>query len=337
MVTIKDIARVLSISPATVSLALNGNDNVSSETADKVKRTAEEMGYVRNRFARSLVCGKSGTIALVVPDIENPYFASLVKHVTSIIDDYDVLISISNESETAERNAVKKLAKENVEAILLAPVNKPLSDTKYSSWLENLDIPLVFISAKHGCINRPVVMCDLCGGMHELTMHVAGTGVKRIALLTGPENVFTLDLRKQGFVEAAMQTGFVPNIYYLPEVTYRAAYEKAFNDISRDMPDALICVNDMMALGVVNAFSAKGIRVPDDILVAGFDDSIFAAVSEVPLTTVVQDISQIAAKSVETTKALIRGATVEQEQFIKCRLVERVSTSRNPMQQIHDE
>jgi LacI family transcriptional regulator len=329
-VTIKDIARELSLSPAAVSLALNDSPMVSRETVLRVKETAQKMGYVRNQYARGLVRGKSGTIALVVPDIENVYFAALVKHVTSLAPAYDVTISITNESVESEWRALRKLVQQRVEAILLAPVNHPIADKAYLEWLSACPTPLVFTTARHIGVERPCVMCDLKSGMRDLTAHVAGVGAREIALLTGPSCVQTLDLREAGFFDALMAARRTGEVWRVNEVTYQNAYDCVRT--AQNLPDALICVNDMMALGALNALSARGVPVPEKMRVAGFDDSVFSAVSSVPLTTVRQDVPRIARRSVEIALSLIDGKLVAGDELIPCALIPRRSTK---IEEIH--
>lgn len=323
-VTIKDIARELSISAAAVSLALNDSPMVSRETVLRVKETARKMGYVRNQYARGLVRGKSGTIALVVPDIENVYFAALVKHVTSLAPDYDVTISITNESVEAEWRALRKLVQQRAEAILLAPVNRPIADSAYLDWLAACPAPLVFTTARHPGVEKPCVMCDLKSGMRDLTAHVAAIGTEKIALLTGPSGVQTLDLREAGFFEALAAAGRQGDIWRVTEVTYQNAYDRV--RAAGKLPDALICVNDMMAIGALNALGARGVSVPGQMRVAGFDDSVFSEVSSVPLTTVRQDVALIARRSVEIALALIEGRPAAGDVVIPCALIPRRST-----------
>ena len=206
-VTIKDIAKELSLSPAAVSLALNDSPMVSRETIERVKATAKRMNYVRNQYARGLVRGRSGTIALVVPDIENVFFASLVKHISNIASGYGVTISITNESLEAERRTLEALIQQHAEAILLAPVNRPIVDGAYLDFLSACPVPLVFTTAPHPGVDRPCIMSDLESGMRALTDHVIGRGARRIALLTGPAGVQTLDLRETGFFDAVRAAG----------------------------------------------------------------------------------------------------------------------------------
>jgi len=323
-VTIKDIAKALSLSPAAVSFALNDSPMVSKETIERVKATAKKMNYVRNQYARGLVRGRSGTIALVVPDIENVFFASLVKHVSSIVTGYEVSISITNESIEAEWRTLKALIQQHAEAILLAPVNHPITDEAYRAFLEACPVPLVFTSAPHPGVNRPCIMSDLESGMRTLANHVIERGAWRIALLTGPAGVQTLDLREKGFFDAIQAADRAGDIWRVDEVTYQNAIARVA--VAETLPDALICVNDMMALGALNALHTRGVAVPDEILVAGFDDGIFSKVSSIPLTTVRQEVALIARYSVESALSLIDGKQTPHDEIIPCTLVSRRST-----------
>jgi LacI family transcriptional regulator len=325
-VTIKDIARALSLSPAAVSFALNDSPNVSRETIRRVKETARRMGYVRNQYARGLVRGRSGAIALVVPDIENVFFASLVKHITSATTGYDVTISITNESIETEWHTISAHIQQHAEAILLAPVNRPIADADYIKYLNDCPVPIVFTTASHPDVRRPCVMSDLEAGMRDLAQHVIQKGVGRIALLTGPKGVQTLDLREKGFFDALHSLNCAGEVWRVNEVTYQNAIERVA--AAADLPEAVICVNDMMAIGALNALNARGIAVPEDIIVAGFDDSIFAEVSPVPLTTVHQDVALIARRSVEIAVSQIEQKDGHADEIIPCSLVPRDSTNR---------
>lgn len=325
-ITIKDIARALSLSPAAISLALNDSPMVSKETIRRVKETAEKMGYVRNQYARGLVRGRSGTIALVVPDIENVFFASLVKHISSLAPGYDVTISITNESLETEWRTLKKLIQQRAEAILLAPVNRPISDEAYLAFLSTCPVPLVFTTARHPGVEKPCVMSDLKSGMRALTEHVIANGAHRIVLLSGPAGVQTLDMREAGFFDALRAANRVGEVWRVDEVTHQNA--TAYIETADKLPDALICVNDMMAIGALNALHTRGVSVPDDMLVAGFDDSVFSEVSSVPLTTVRQDVPLIARRSVEFAVSLIGGNKTIKNEITPCVLIPRLSTCK---------
>lgn len=327
-VTIKDIARALGLSPATVSLALNESPMVNPDTAKRVRSEAQRVGYVPNQYARGLARGKSGMIALVVPEIRNDYFASLVDYATeaSKQSGYNISIYISNESFEDEKRIFRKLLQQNVEAVILAPVNHPSHDEEYMSSLRECGVPIVFASSKYEGVNEPCVMCDLRGGMAALTEHLCQQGLKRVALLNGPQSVFTFDLREAGYLEAIRKYGLQPEVYRVIHAGYQEAFGCAY--MMEDLPDALICVNDISALGSLNAMIARGVSVPDDIRIAGFDDCVYSQVAAVPLTTVCQDVREIAERMLAMAKARIENPRKKvHDAIVPCALVTRRSTS----------
>ena len=306
-VTIRDIAASLGISVATVSLALNDSPLVKKETMKRVKDEARRMGYMPNPYARNLARGRSGHIGLIVPDIQNVYYASLVHHINAATaaSGYQLTILISNESPDKERRLIRSLVQYDVEAILLAPANKPEVEKDYLEELNSLRIPLIFASACYPDVYAPCVMSDLEQGMRELAQHMVRGGAKRIAYLTGPRGVATLDVREDSYRSVLAAAGLEPHVVRVSEVTYENAYA-AVREMQQ-MPDAIMCVNDMMAVGALNALSERGVQVPEAVRVAGFDDGLYARVSATPLTSVVQDIQAIARKSVEIALECIRG------------------------------
>jgi LacI family transcriptional regulator len=327
-VTIKDIARALGLSPATVSLALNESPMVNPETAKRVKAEAQRVGYVPNQYARGLARGKSGMIALVVPEIRNDYFASLVGYATEASKQcgYDISIYISNESLEDEKRIFRKLLQQNVEAVILAPVDRPAEDMEYMGWLRDSSVPVVFASSRYEGVDEPCVMCDLHGGMVALTEHLCRQGLRRVALLTGPESVYTLDLRQAGYLETIARYGIRPEVHRVAHVGYQEAFHYAY--MMENLPDALICVNDITALGALNAMIARGISVPGDIRIAGFDDCVYSQVAAVPLTTVCQDVRGIAERMLSMAKACIEDPRNQPaDVIVPCRLIVRRSTA----------
>jgi len=298
-VTIRDVAASLGLSVATVSLALNDSPLVKDETMKRVKEEARRMGYMPNPYARNLARGRSGHIGLVVPDIQNVYYASLIHHINAATaaSGYQLTILISNESLEKERSMIRSLVQYDVEAILLAPANKPEVEADYMKELESLNIPLIFTSARYPGVKAPCVMSDLERGMREMAQHVVEGGAKNIAYLTGPRGVATLDVREDSYRSVLADAGLEPQIVRVSEVTYENAYA-AVHEL-RQLPDALMCVNDMMAVGALNALSERRVLVPEEVRVSGFDDGLYARVSATPLSSVVQNVQAIAQTSVE--------------------------------------
>ena len=326
-VSIKDIARAAGLSTATVSLALNGSSKINAHTRQRIERIAREMGYQPNPFARQLVTRRSRQIGLIVPDLENVYYASLAQTLFQHLSasGYGLSISTSMNMPLAERRAVGDLMANRMEAILLAPVHVPNPGTAYLERLKEAQIPLLFVTSRYPEVDSPCVMCDLYTGMKDLCGVLYRTGRRRIALLTGAEQVYGMDLRTRGYQDFCREMGLeYQSIVHLNQVGYAEA-QQHIRSLSKIDADAFVCVNDMMALGVVNALRERGISIPDMVAVGGYDDVIFSEVSPVPITTVRQDISAIAAAAANAVLNLVQDHRQEGDQILPCRVIIRNS------------
>lgn len=319
-VSIKEIALKAGVSPATVSLALNDSELVKLETKQMIKELAKEMGYTPNLYARRLVRGKSGLLGLIVPTMRNVYYAELVHYINESVrrTDYGLLIATSDNSAKVERKILREMQSSMVEGIMLAPLNVPENNAEL---IEELNVPVIFTTAKYVGTKRPVVMADIEKGMERLVGEIIQSGRRRLALITGQSGVFELDLREKGFLRAAKNVEH--EVIHIDRLDYKGG-SAAVDKIIDGKFDAAVCVNDMVALGVVNSLMLSGIRVPEQIGVTGFDDNIFAKTSAVPITTVRQDVPQIAEKTVEAMLKLIenkkcRSCTVD------CEIIKRRS------------
>ena len=331
-IKLEDVARRLGVSKATVSLALNGSPRVNERTRERVLAVSREMGYHPNPYARRLVTQKSRLIGLIVPDIENVYYASLVRHVSDALNRAGYALSVATSSNTrlTERKIIGEMLESRVDALLLAPVNAPGGSTAYLSAADDAGVPLLFVTSIYADLARPCVMCDLYGGMKALMARLYENGRRRIALLTGPKDVYCLDLRERGWRDFLVEHDLPAEAaLHLSEVSYEAALT-ALRDDPLQSVDAAVCVNDMMALGAVNALLARGVRVPEDVAVAGYDDVIFSRVSPVPITTVRQDVRALAAAAVDRLLDMIEHRDpAETVTLLPCTLIERESTGAN--------
>ncbi|MFY9177953.1 MAG: LacI family DNA-binding transcriptional regulator [Caldicoprobacterales bacterium] len=328
-VGIKDVARAANVSEATVSLALNGSPLVNEQTRQRIIKIAQSMNYTPNPYARQLVLKRSGVIGLVVPSIENYYYATFVKHVNRAIRStgYGLTISISENDPENEAKIIQEMINNRVEALLLAPVNIPNDQPDYLSLLIDSEIPTIFVTSRYLVDGFSCVMCDLFGGMKTLIYYLNNRGYNNTLLLTGPQGSYALDQRTEAALTAAKQLNLTRlDVVNLPDVTYEAVYE-SMEYIKTDEYDALVCVNDMMALAAYNSLTMRGLKVPQDIAIAGFDDVIFSQISPIPLTTVAQDIEGMAKTATESALSLLQAKTATTlESILPCKLVIRKST-----------
>lgn len=303
-VTIGDVARRIEMSEATVSLALNNSPLVKDETRERVQAIAKELGYVPNLYAKRLVSGKSGVIGLIVPDIENIYYSSFVKCLSDRMaqSGYSLSIFISSGSPEKETRAIRDMIASRVEGIVYVPLNRPADLSESRKLLMNTGIPTICATTYVDEMN--CVYCDLAGGMEQMTNFILGSSPRKIVYLTGKPGVWTIDCRTEAFLRTVAGTNVITELITLPEVDHTSAFEAAGRYLDA-LPDAFVCVNDYVALGVVNRLVSSGIEVPGRVSVTGFDDSIFSVASPIPLTTVRQDIGELAGRTVARLLKLI--------------------------------
>lgn len=329
MIKLEDVAKKAGLSKATVSLALNGNEKVNIKTRKRVEKIAREMGYRPNPYAQKLATRKSKQIGLIIPDIENVYYASLVHHISYELNknQYGLIISTSINSIINEERIIEEMIENRVDGLLLAPVNQPNNNASYLEKLEQINIPMAFVTSMYSKVKHPCVMCDLYDGMVKGITALFQKGYRKIALLSGPKGAYSLDLRLQGYQDALRTFNLsCERVYHLDDVSYSQAY-RWIQNLPFITSDAFVCVNDMMALGVINALLAQGIKVPENIAVMGYDDVIFADVSPVPITTVQQNIAALSTRAVDLILDMIRKkSTVNPPHvMLPCNLVLRQS------------
>lgn len=326
-IRMEDVAKRAGVSKATVSLALSDNPLVSDKTRLRVKRIAELLGYEPNPHAQRLAKSRSGQIGLIVPDIENVYYASLMRHMNLELQraGYSMLCSISENAIDTEELIVREMLRNVVDAILLVPTHGVLKAPPSIEMLLRSNTPAVFVTSKYDGAGIPCVMCDLAKGMNDLSSMLYSQGRKRQVLLTYASGAIAFAQREAGFVAALAQSDAKATICRVDQITYESAFTWAENCCLSDL-DAILCVNDMMALGVLDALKQRGVSIPGDIAVAGFDDVIFSRITSTPITTVRQDIAQLCRLSVEHVIARIQGHEPVEDIYIPCKTIQRMST-----------
>ncbi len=329
-IRLEDVAKRVGMSKSTVSLALNGSDKVNLNTRNLIMQVAAEMGYSPNPHARKLAMRKSNMIGLIVPDIENVYYASLVSFISRVLRNsgYGLFISISENSRKREKRIVQEMIENRMDGVLLVPLNKPNEDVSYLLTLEAAGIPMVYVTSLYPGVQRPYVMCDLYSGMRKMVRLLHGEGCRKIAMMTGPSGVYCMDQREMGYRDELRALGLrYENVIQLEEVDYASALSRIGTQGAPEM-DAIACVNDMMALGVINALNASGWKVPGDIAVAGYDDLIYSRISSVPITTVKQDLEAVADIATQMILNLIGHIDAQPKAVIDCDVIIRSSTRR---------
>jgi LacI family transcriptional regulator len=284
--SIKEVARHAGVSLGTVSNVLNRPEVVSEQTRQRVVAAIAELGYVRNDSARQLRAGRSRTVAIVVLDVANPFFTDVVRGAEEAIEAAGAVLVVCNSGENAdrERRHLDLLEEQRVQGVLITPV-----DSGRDSRLEQLvrrGTPIVLVdrgSAQQDLCS--VAVDDVLGG-RLAGEHLREQGHARVAFVGGPLSIPQVADRKRGFTRAA---GGEVHVVLTPNLTV-AAGRRAGEQIAElpagQRPTGVFCANDLLALGLLQEMTRRGLRVPADVAIVGYDDIDFAAAAAVPLSSV---------------------------------------------------
>ncbi len=278
--TIRDVASAAGVSQATVSRALSMPELVRPGTRARVEAAARRLGYRPNRAAQGLITGRTGNLGLIVPDLSNPFFASVVKGVQAAARaaDYSVFIADTDEEPDAEVDLLRALAKQ-VDGLILCSPRAP--DDELAAI--GSDSTVVLMNRRSG--DRPSVTVDNADGMRQAVDHLAALGHRRIAYVAGPRTSWSNNQRERGMRQAsdAGGTDLVHIGYFPPQFEGGVA---AADLALASGATAVIAYNDVVALGLMSRLGARGVSVPDGLSVIGCDDIGMSAMSHPALTTV---------------------------------------------------
>jgi LacI family transcriptional regulator len=290
-VTLRDVARKAGVSAMTVSRVVNGAGGVHPDTQRRVEDVILELGYVPNRLARGLISQESKTIGLIVPDVVNPFFAPIVRgaETTARKASYRVLLCNSEGDLRLEREYIEDLVAHQVEGLLLAPV----SDGSRAALLPLLrsGFPIVLLDRWLPEVDCDLVFSDSIAGARRLVEHLIRVGHRRIAHFTDSDDVSTGRDRLEGY-RLGLEAARIPYCDELifPTTTDRmGGYRAAQQMLTLDpLPTAIFAVNNMTAVGAMQALRESGIGVPEDMGLVCFDDIEHLAVLSPFLTVVDQ-------------------------------------------------
>src|SRR5262245_5413147 len=290
--TIREIAAELNVSPSTVSRAFNRPDVLRPETIRRVRATAERMGYVPNHAARVLSTGRQGNLAVVVPDIANPFFPPLIRATQATADAADFSILLGDSDETPEREDVL-IAKLGVQVAGFVLAASRLSAERIYKHAQVW--PVVLINRDVPKVAR--VLIDTERGVGEAIDHLAELGHRRIAYLAGPTGSWSNQERQRAARRAADQRRMALTVIAAREPTYEAGRRAAVRVLSSDVTAAL-AFDDLVAQGLLAGLAEQGVAVPRDFSVIGCDD-VLASMTYPPLTTISSRPAEAGRKAVE--------------------------------------
>ncbi len=327
--SIKDIARLARVSHPTVSRALQNSPLVNPETAAKIRKIADEAGYRASAVARGLVTRRTRTIGLVVTTVADPFASEVVCGVEQTANDhgYSVFLADSNADPVREKKVVQSLAERRVDGII---VTSSRVGALYLPLLKEMMVPIVLVNDQYPGEFVHSVMIANTEGMRAAAEHLIVLGHRRIAYL-GDQFGYQSDVERHAGYQAALDAA---GIAAMPDLVARGdgKAEGAMEAVEKllllsDPPTAVCCYNDMTALGAMRQIRARGLRVPDDISVVGFDDLFFGPYLQPPLTTVRQPMRKMGQMAMESLFALMSGNESVAQIKVDAELVVRESTA----------
>ncbi|MEP6631285.1 MAG: LacI family DNA-binding transcriptional regulator [Lapillicoccus sp.] len=298
-VTITDVARAAGVAPSTVSRAVTNPERVNVVTREHVLAVANRLGYRPSPVARALGSGRTSTLALVLPDITNPYFAGLIRGAErqAAATGYILVIGNSEESARSEWRIVEKLSR-SVDGFVIGSSRMTDQRIHQTHGLR----PVVLVNRRTPGITS--VSPDQESGTRQIVDHLATLGHREVLFLAGPPESWLGARRWAGVSVAARSRGLVARRLgpFRPSIEGGfAAGEAALSDTAT----AVIAHNDLVAIGVLKRFSAQGVRVPDDMSVVGFDDIFGADFCDPPLTTLSDRTEQAGRSAVDLLLSLV--------------------------------
>lgn len=334
--TIRDVARLAEVHPGTVSRALNEQTRalVNQETAQRVLRAAEQLGYRPNPIARGLKTNRSFTVGVLIPDLTNPLFPPIVRGIEDRLDEagYTALIVNTDNDVDRERSQMEAMRARQVDGFIAATARL---DVELLAEAAAGGAPVVLVNRSLENASVPAVTVDDRRGIGLAVDHVTDLGHRRVGHVAGPQNVSTGHLRHLGFLEA-MERQLLPAP--AARITFAAAFvegdgARACNELLDQASEitAIVAANDRLAIGCYDALEARGLRCPDDISIVGFNDMPFVDRLRPPLTSVrvpQREIGTVAANLL--IRQLSDGSRRHQEILLEPTLVVRSSTVAPP-------
>jgi LacI family transcriptional regulator len=328
-VTIRDVARLAGVSPATVSKVLNDGQYVSISARQRVFDAVAKLDYRPNAVARSLKAKRTLTIGLITDDLEGVFTASMMRGVEEAtnVEGFSVFLCNSYGRAERERADLKVLLDNQVDGIILMSGYRVRERNGPALRLGNL--PLVYLYQYTHDLAVPCVLPDDYGGGKLGTQHLIQQDRRRIAMISGPNHYEATHHRLAGYRDALAEAGIS-----FDSTLVRAGkwYESSGYSLTRELmeidrpPDALFCCSDSLAAGALDALLELGVKVPQDVAVVGFDSRHFAAHQHPPLSTVALPLHHMGQLAGELLIATIRGKSPEPKTYrVPCSLVQRES------------
>lgn len=336
-VTIKDIAEKLKISVSTVSRALKDNHEISAKTRKKVQDLAKQLGYKPNPLAVALKTHKSHSIGVIVPQIVSTFYATVVKTIEEVADGhgYNVLVISSNENFEKEKKSVDVLLANRADGIIMA-LSHETKEFDHVKQIQESGIPVVLFDRTTGSVEGVSrVVTDGVTAAFQAIQHLVSVGCKKIAILTGPEQIAIGGKRMEGY-RKALEANHIPikenYIRYCSDLTVESGKQATLQLLeTQERPDAIFGITDDLAIGAIEAIKEKKLNIPQDIAVVGFSNTKRSRY----MNPTVSSINQFPEKIGKTAAELLfeqiinsRHARIRKE-IVNCELIVRESSDKH--------
>ncbi len=311
-VDIVQVARRAGVSPATVSRVANGRSTVAEHLVKRVWKAIRELGYTPNPQARALVSGRSRVLGLLVSEITNPFFPELMQSFEDVAGehDFEVLVGSTNYNRERAKVFIRRLVQRRVEGIAVMTFR---AESEILDELIAEGIPLVTIDVSSNAPRSTILEVDYALGIDQAVQHLARLGHRRIGFASGPMPHLTNQRRKDAFEHSVKKIGLRPQSapIFVGDHTFEGGTQAARHFLGLGpRPTAIVCSNDMMAVGVLRVMTESGISVPRYMSVIGFDDIHLAEYMNPPLTTVRMSRQELARAAYKGLEQLWTGGPV---------------------------
>lgn len=326
MASIREVAKLAGVSPATVSRVINGTANVDSEKKQRVLKIIDETGFKPNELARALFKQSSKIIGVIVPNIENPFFSELAKSIEEEVykNGYKMLLCNSNDNEEKELMNIQMLNQLKADGLIIVTnSNKTLKE------LEENSFPIVLVDREVSSMNEIAILkSDNYKGGKIATEHLIKCGCKNIVCMKGSKWISSAEQRYLGYSDICKKYG-IKEQYIECEYNYEVGLQQT-EELIKKYPnvDGIIASNDMVAIAAYKLLSQKGYKIPEDIQIIGFDNIRLSSLFTPEITTIAQPITKIGEKAAKIIIQYRNGNTFEKENVFDVELIERQTTKR---------
>ena len=319
-----DVANHANVSKATVSRVINHNPKVANQIRQRVLQSIQELGYHPNAFARNLAGNTSNVIGLILPDITNPYFPVIARGIEDAAhqEGFSMFISNTDNSPSIEQEYIQKMVDQQVGGIIL--ISSILDEDKVNE-LCKLKIPFVLCDRFLSDTPFDTVSIDHYKASYEAVLHLIGMGHRKICHLSGPGIVQSAEMRRRAYSDAMKEHNLEPCIR-IGDFSYESGYQLMTSILKESTPTAVFAANDLLAMGAMNAIQEQNLKIPQDISVIGFDDILFAQMSNPKLSTISIPAYQIGVTAVGMLVERIKGErSVAKNLILEHKFIQRES------------